>query len=106
MPEDAGRFELPIVFTGVEDVPIYFANHFVVQHQGDEFFIIVGQVTPPILLGTVDDQRRQASQLTHVPVNVVARIGMNKHRLTELVKILQENLATRDKERLLEGAGE
>jgi hypothetical protein len=38
---------LPIIWVGVEDVPILFANQMVIQHSAEnEFVLTFGQLTP------------------------------------------------------------
>jgi hypothetical protein len=97
MSEESNEYRrLPIVRVGVEDVPVYFANNFVVQHQQDEFFLTVGQFQPPILLGTAEERRKQLEELGYVPVKVVARLGLTRQRLVELIEVLQENLRKHD----------
>jgi hypothetical protein len=91
--------QVPVVFDGAEDVPIQFANQFVVLHQDEEFILVVGQFSQPILLGSAEERQAQARQLSYLPVKVVARLGLTRHRLVELIQALQENLATYDRAR-------
>lgn len=83
---------IPIVVTGLQDVPILFSNQFYIQHHETEFIITFCQIQPPLLVGTPEEVTKQAEHLTSVPAGVVARIGLTSQRMTELVKILQENL--------------
>ena len=87
---------LPLTYLGLEDIPILFANQFVIQHEKNEFILTVGQLQPPILLGTPEDRKEQAKKLTYVPIRVVARFGLTRQRLTELIEVLQSNLRTYD----------
>ena len=88
--------QLPIVYVGLEDVPILFGNHFIIQHEQNEFILTAGQLTPPILLGTPEERLEQAKKLSYVPVRVVARLGFTRQRLEELIEALQENLRAYD----------
>jgi hypothetical protein len=88
---------IPLSWVGTEEVPIVFANQFVIQFQPDEFVLSVGQVTPPPLVGTPEQVAEQASQITFIPVRTVARIGFNRSRLRELIAALQANLENHDK---------
>ena len=90
---------VPLVYVGAEDVPIMYANHYVIQHQQDEFILTVGQVSPPILIGDEAEQREQAERLSYVPVKVVARLALTRARLTEVIAVLQTNLKTFDEKR-------
>lgn len=97
MAEEKEVIQIPIVFLGMEDVPILYVNQFVVQHQQAEFILTLGQVTPPLLQGTEEEQREQARQLSHIPVKVVARLGMTRERVEELIIALQTNVEAYDK---------
>lgn len=88
---DFESIQLPIVYTS-DDGPMLFANHFAIQyHQGD-FILTLGQVQPPLLLGTAEEQKAQASRLTHVPVRSLVRAGMSRARLIELRDLLTDHL--------------
>ena len=86
---DPEFLSVPLVYVGIEDVPILYANQFIIQHQQDEFIISVGQLSPPVLLGDESEQREQAERLSYVPVKVVARLALTRQRLTELITVLQ-----------------
>jgi hypothetical protein len=87
---------VPIVLAGFEDLPVLMANHFIIQHEVDQFILAVGQLVPPPLIGTEEEQREQALQLTSVSVKIVARLAMTRTRVEELIGILQGNLQRYD----------
>jgi hypothetical protein len=64
------------------------ANQFALQLDGEQAFLTAGLVTPPILLGSPEEQREQAERLSYVQVRVVARLGMTKNRLVELRQLI------------------
>src|SRR5689334_21952862 len=90
------EIELPVVWLGVEDVPILFANAFVSQldpQNLDSMTLTVGQVTfPAIAAPTPEERREQAESVTYVPIKPIARIGLTMARAQELVATLQANL--------------
>jgi len=92
MSDNQDYISLPIVRVGLEDVPIHFINDFTIQHDKGEFFLTVGQLQPPILLGTLEERKKQAEKLGYVPIKIVARFGLTPRRLKELIDVLQENL--------------
>ncbi len=96
MNQNEDFITLPIVYTDMEDKPILFANQFVIQHQKNEFVLTVGQLQPPILLGSPEERKEQVKKLTYVPIKVVARFGLTRQRLVELVEALQTNLRKYD----------
>jgi hypothetical protein len=80
-----------------DEAPIVFANHFLVQHQPDEFVLTLGQVTGPPLVGTPEQIREQARDASEVPIHTLARVGLTRHRLTELIAVLQSTLDDHDR---------
>jgi flagellar motor switch/type III secretory pathway protein FliN len=98
MAEDAEPIAIPVLFIGAEDVPILFANQFVISFQQQEFILTAGQIAPPILLGSEEEQRQQARDISFVPVKVVARLGMTRQRMAELVAVLQDTLRKFDEQ--------
>ncbi len=83
---------VPITYIGLDDMPVLFANNFVVQHEQTEFILTAGQLVPPVLLGTTEERLEQAKQLGYVGVRVVARLALTRDRVTELIQVLQDNL--------------
>ena len=95
---------LPLVWLGLEDLPILFANQMLIQNVvRDEFVLAFGQVTPPVLLGDDEAKERQLDEIAYVGVKPIARVSLSRQRLQELIRVLQENLATHDR---LHGADE
>jgi len=97
MNREQDTISLPVTYLGLEDVPILFANQFVIQYEKNEFVLTVGQLQPPILLGSTEERKEQAKKLTYVPIRVVARFGLTRQRLAELIEALQSNLRKYDK---------
>jgi hypothetical protein len=99
MSEQSGEdfVQVPIVWVGIEDVPVYAVNQIVVQHSGaNEFVVTFGELTPPIALGTEEQRREQLRMTSFVPIRPVARVGLNRQRLQELITVLQQNLQRHD----------
>ena len=88
---------IPLDWTQFDAVPILFGNHFLVQHQPDEFVVTVGQSTGPPLSGTPEEISRQAAQVTGIPVETLARVALTRRRLTELIAVLQAALEDHDR---------
>ena len=89
---------LPLAMSDFDDSPILFANHFIIQHQPDEFVVSMGQLTAPPLIGTPDQMRAQARDHGDVEVHTIARVAMNRRRTVELIALLQEQLEEHDRE--------
>ncbi|CAN5482774.1 hypothetical protein BH20ACT17_BH20ACT17_17990 [soil metagenome] len=62
---------LPLEWIDFDETPILFANHFLAQHQLEEFLLSMG----------------------------LARVGLMRHRMVELIASLQNALEERDQRR-------
>jgi hypothetical protein len=97
-PEPDEQLQLPIVWVGLEDVPVLASNQMAIQHVGrDEFILTFGELTPPLLVGTEEQRLEQAKLISFVTVTPVARVSFNRQRLTDLIRVLEENLARHDR---------
>jgi hypothetical protein len=94
---DPENLTVPLVWVGAEELPAQFVNQMVVQHPGaNEFVLTFGLLSPPLLLGTPEQQLEQARSIPYVPVTPVARVGLTRERLLELINALQRNLENHD----------
>lgn len=96
-PGDGFAFEVPVVWVGIDEAPVYFLNQFLLQTQAEEIILTFGALSPPALLGTPQDRRQQAEALRFVPVKVLGRYGMTEHRLRELTDLLVRFFEERDR---------
>jgi hypothetical protein len=99
---DAIEVRVPVSYRGIDDLPIHFANAFIAQKTTgqDEFIISFGHISPPVLLGTPEQQREQAAQISYVQAKMIARFGMNAQRVRELVELLTGYLRQLDEGKL------
>lgn len=79
---------VPVVWVGLDEAPILLANQFVMQGDNDEFVLTIGQLAPPVLLGSLDDRRQQAEAIAYVGVKPLARVSLTSERLRELIEVL------------------
>jgi hypothetical protein len=88
--ETETTLNVPVIWDGVEDVPLVLANQVLGQvgHQG-EVILTFGQITPPILQGTLEQQAEQASEIPFVSVKPMARVALTKAGLDDLIRVLQ-----------------
>jgi hypothetical protein len=91
--------QLPLLLEGADQVPILHSNVFLSQEHQNEFFVTFGQVSPPILLGTPEQQRKQAQELSYVSAKVIFRLALSRARLKELIDVLQKQLDLYDAKR-------
>ncbi len=87
--------QLPVRYVGVDDVPVLLANQFLLQAEqhSDGFIVSIGQLTPPILMGSADEQRQQAQQIPFVPIRIIGRYSLSRERAAALAGLLQQALA-------------
>ena len=90
-----GQFALPLLWVGVDDADIHYANQIIVQPgEGTEFFVTFGQVAPPLLLGlTPEENLERAKQIAYVPVRTVARLGLTLERMEQFTEVMQRVLS-------------
>jgi len=87
----AEAISLPLAFVGAEGTPVLHANIFVLQQLQGDFILTIGQAAP-LLVGDVEEQRKQAQQLGTIPVTTIARVVVSRERLSEIIDILQMGL--------------
>jgi hypothetical protein len=86
------------VWDGLENVPIALVNNALGQvGQQGEIILSFGQLTPPPLMGTVEQQQEQARQIERLLIKPVARLGLTREGLDDLIRILSETRDNFDK---------
>jgi hypothetical protein len=94
--DDPTGIAVPIIWLGVEDVPILYANAFVGQFDpqtADSVILTVGQMTPPAIMGATPEEREeQVRQIAYVSIKPIVRLGLTVARARELVATLQASL--------------
>jgi hypothetical protein len=92
--------EIPLSWVGYDEVPIAYANQFIIQFQPEAGFVLgIGQATGPALIGSPEQMAEQASQVEFVAVRTLARVAFTEQKLRELIAALQANLANFERAR-------
>jgi len=91
-PAESDEFEVRASWVGLDDEPVLAANQFISQYNEGMFFVSIGQLTPPALLGTEKEQRRQLEELGYVPIRTLGRYALSPSAMAALVRVLQANL--------------
>lgn len=94
MPES---YEIPTTWTDLDETEIVFSNQFLSQFIQQEFIVSFGQVAPPPIFGTPQQQEQLMKRVQFVPIKTVARLAFTRARLQELVTVLQQNLDNYDR---------
>jgi len=88
-----GYVQVPVVWVGAEELPVYFVNQFVGVIGPGEVFLNLGAIVPPAILGETDEEKKaQAESIRFVEVKPVARIALTPERLREFVTVLNQTL--------------
>jgi hypothetical protein len=97
--------QVSVVWPSDDSLPdVLAANQFAVQILGgepgrsDEIVIAVGHVAAPILTGTPNEQEAQLAAVDELTVRPFARFVVTRHRLGELLVLLQGAAARWDRE--------
>jgi hypothetical protein len=94
---------IPLVYEGLDDLPVMFANQFLVQSQQSEFIVAFGQQAPPLILpGTEEERRAQVARIHYVPVRMLARFGLTEERFRELIALMTDYLKKYDERKAKE----
>ena len=83
---------VPLIWIDRDDKAVLFANQILAQHLNDEFLISFGQVSPPAILGSEEEQQEGLARVEFVPVKTIARIGLPAQRMREFVSVMQQSL--------------
>ena len=112
MPDREERpdaFERPVVWLGVEEVAILYANAFQSQIDSqtlDSIVLTIGQMTQPAISGaTEEERRRQAETVAYVHVKPVVRVGLTEARVRDLQAILGASLRQLEQARSMRPQG-
>ena len=93
--EDIPARNVSVDWSGAKEVNVQPVNVFVAQAAPSHHVLNLGFVAPPIIVSPEDQQR--AKSLKRVPAHVVARVVLTPDDMRDLVKVLSDNIAARDK---------
>ena len=89
-----GGIEVPVVWVGVDDLPVHHVNQFVGTVNPQEIFLTLGTlVPPPIFGGTPEERLAQAKSIEFVQIRPTARVALTDEGLRAFIRILNETLA-------------
>lgn len=89
---------MPLLWVGLDELPVVSVNQFIGQVHQDEIVVSIGSMVPPPILGqTVAERREQVMRVSHVPVRSVVRLSLTRRRVEELQTMLRQTLELFDK---------
>jgi hypothetical protein len=75
----------------VEGVMPIAANHFVIQRTEHEYILYFFDLQAPLLIGTQEENRKEAELLEYVEARCVAKIVIADGRMGEFVELINKN---------------
>ena len=82
------RRPLRIRWTGLDAVPVTFANNFLCQRTPHEFIVTFSQLVPPAIESMTEEE---LGALSEVPARVVFQAGVAPERMRQLIEVLQSS---------------
>lgn len=83
---------VPLAWTDLDDLDTPLANQFASLFLEEMFVVTVGNVTPPVFLGSEQARKEQAQELPYLPIRPIARFAMTEAKLEAFIDVLQGNL--------------
>lgn len=69
--------------------PVFFANMFAVTGDNEgQFHLTIGQTSPPVLVGTKEEQTQQLDHMGALPIRPLIRVAIPSAKFDELVNLL------------------
>lgn len=92
--------DIPISWVGHDEVPISYANQFLVQNQAEGSFLLsVGHLSPPALVGNPEQIAAQLEDIEFVPVRPLLRAALTESTMRDLVAVLEASLRKAEQRR-------
>jgi hypothetical protein len=96
---DGSQVNVSVVWPGIEETPVCHVNQMLAQvalaqpvdPEGirvDEILLSFGYITPPVTLGTPEEQAAMAQALSAVVVRSITRLSMTKHAFLTVLDVL------------------
>lgn len=82
------QVQIPLVWEDTEHIPTVYANNLLITHAGGaEFYLIFGEVVPPILLGTPGEKLPKK-----INIKPVAKIVLTPEAMIKFSEIINLSL--------------
>ncbi len=82
-PMDIPPVTIPLAWKIGETSTVH-ATQFILQQEDDLYYLTVGQVAPPMLIGTPEEQHEQAEEIESIPVTVLGRFVVSRKHMEQL----------------------
>lgn len=88
---------IPVDWRIPDDMLGKYATNILVQANENEFVIYFFEISPPILLGSPEEQQAKIERLESIKASCLSKIIVSPQRLPEFVKVLQDQIDRQSK---------
>ena len=78
--------------------PFIAVDQFILQRRHDQVLLVVGHVSPPLLVGSDEEQLNAIEQMGKLPIHVRGRFIMDESALVALRRLLNATVSHEEKE--------
>ena len=83
---------IPVVWSESVDLPTVYANQLFIQYTNNEFFLIFGELMPPIAAGSQDERRKKLESLSGITIRPVVKLAISPPAMLRMAEAVQENM--------------
>ena len=87
--------EVPLSWMGLDTIDTLVANEFLITPDAhdDLLYLTIGLVSPPVFIGSDEEQMEQLRDLRYVTARPLGRFALTRQRARRLAELLNESLA-------------
>jgi hypothetical protein len=90
---------VPVIWEVPVGLPTHYSTNLIVQHTDEDFTITFWDVRPPVLIGTLEEKRKQVEALKAIRPTALVRIILSPGKMREFTQVMRDNLKTFDETR-------
>ncbi len=73
-----------------------YANHLLLQREGDSVYLTFCQVNPPVIFGSPEEQKHQLEQIKSAKAISIAKLMVPLAAFRDMLRVMQENIGRPD----------
>jgi len=85
--EQTAEFSIAVRWGSLEGIPTVYANNIYVTHAGDEFYVVFGELEPPVVLGM---DKSELPEL--IEIRPLVKLAIAPDVMTRFVDVLSDNI--------------
>jgi len=79
--------EFKITWDSADELPVKYANHFFISFTGDEYFLIFGELSPPIVENITDKDIPST-----LKIKPIVKLAIPKGAMITIAKLISKNV--------------